>query len=418
LPRVPGRRRWNEVPLRWALRLLASRLFRPLLWATASAYRRTVMRQTPVVAVIGSFGKTSTRAAIRCALGQRQEVREGAMGTGLAWSLLRQAPWRPAVLEVGISQPGRMAEAARLVRPTMVVVTSIGSEHWNSLGDREATMREKGAMIAALPEGGVVIANGDDERVLAMAARRPAGRGCVTFGSAAHNDVRVENVALDWPGGTDFRLIGADFDVQARIGMVGSPALSAALAAVAVGRVLGIDVPTLVARLRGTRPFPGRLQPVRLPSGAIVLRDDRKAALETVENALDFLAAVPARKRLAVLGPVTEPEGPQHLLYRNLGARAAAVVDRVLLVGQGHRDLARGAWRGGLAREAVTRHGGVHELAEVLAAELRDGDVVLLKGRTEQRLARVALLLEGVDVRCRLVNCYATGLACERCPKL
>ena len=71
-----------------------------------------------------------------------------------------------------------------------------------------------------------------------------------------------------------------------------------------------------------------------------------------------------------------------------------------------------------LPAEAVTKHFGVHDVARALAAELEPGDAVLIKGRVDEKLGRIALLLSGRDVRCAVTRCPAGGLACERCSLL
>jgi UDP-N-acetylmuramyl pentapeptide synthase len=148
----------------------------------------------------------------------------------------------------------------------------------------------------------------------------------------------------------------------------------------------------------------------------VLLRDDFKSAVETIESALDTFASVPARRRFVVLGAASEFEERQTQLYLRLGERAARVSSRVLSIANSEA-LARGARRA-LPAAAVTEHHGVHELARTLAAELEPGDVVLIKGRTDQKLGRVAHLLAGRDVRCSLLRCPARGLLCERCPRL
>ena len=70
-----------------------------------------------------------------------------------------------------------------------------------------------------------------------------------------------------------------------------------------------------------------------LPSGAFLIRDDFKSSQDPVEAALETLREVPARRRIAVLGELAEATGNDN--YREMGARAAAVADRAIFVGNG-----------------------------------------------------------------------------------
>jgi UDP-N-acetylmuramoyl-tripeptide--D-alanyl-D-alanine ligase len=378
--------------------------------------RRTALRRTTVVAVVGSYGKTTTTRATALALGLGEPRGVGNSWSHLARAVLRHRAGTPLVIEVGISRPGQMLAYARMLRPDVAVVTSVGGEHRSAFAGIEETGREKSRMVSGLAPGGVAILNGDDPLVEAMAPLAP-GR-VVRFGLGERNDVRAGDVRLDWPRGTDFILSGPGFRLAARVGLVGAHSLGAALAGAAVARELGVPAETIVARLSALSPVPGRMEPVLLPSGAYLLRDDFKSGLETILRALETLAEIPAGRRIAAFGDVTEPERPQGEVYRRLGVRAASVVSRIHHVGHKFGPLAVGARQGGLGSGDLTSHADVHSLAEALRAELRAGDVVLLKGRTDQKLGRAALILSGRRVRCTLRTCHAVAIRCETCPLL
>jgi UDP-N-acetylmuramyl pentapeptide synthase len=171
---------------------------------------------TRVIAVVGSFGKSTTTRAIAAALG----VPEHGWMLSNSWSwiafaLMRIRPGqRHAVIEVGISKPGLMKGYARTVGPDIAVVTSIGSEHHVSLGTLEVTRAEKSWMLQVLPASGAAVLNGDDPNVMWMKEETRAR--VVTFGFGAAGDVRAGEVGLDWPRGTRFHLtaFGEERDVR------------------------------------------------------------------------------------------------------------------------------------------------------------------------------------------------------------
>ena len=394
----------------------ASWLLWPILGTLASLRRRTALGKTKVVAIVGSYGKTTTTRAVARALGVEKPAGGQNSWSFLARKVLRHRAGNPLVIEVGISRPGQMRAYARMLRPDIVVVTSVGREHRRSFAGRQTVQGEKARMVRGLAPAGVAILHGDDPLAAGMATVAP-GR-VVRFGLGQENDVRAEQVRLDWPRGTEFLLVGPGFQLAARVGLIGGHSLGAALAAAAVAHELDVPPEMVVQRLERLAPTPGRMQPVLLPSGAVLLRDDYKSGLETIHAALEVLAGIPARRRIAALGDVTEPEGPQRQVYRNLGARAARTATRILYVGNKFGPLASGARDAGLARDAVTDHADVHALAAALGNELREGDVVLLKGRTDQKLERVALILSGRRVRCAIRSCHVRSFPCERCALL
>ena len=391
----------------------------PLLSRLARLYRQTVVHKTRVIAVAGSFGKSTTTRAIAAALG----VPEHGSMLSNAWSwivlaLLRIRPGqRHAVIEVGISKPGQMKKYARTVGPDVTVITAIGSEHHRSLGTLEVTRAEKSWMLQVLPASGAAVLNGDDPNVMWMKEKTRAR--VVTFGFGAECDVRADGVRLDWPRGTLFRLtaFGEVRDVAVRL--LGRHMVYPILAAIAVSHLEGYALDPTLARLRELVPTPGRMDPVLLPNGVTVLRDDFKSTLETVHTALDVLAQIPASRRVVLLGSVSEPPGPQRPIYQALGERVAGIASHLVLFNNEFEPCWSGARRGGMARTAVTNAGrSARDAAEALSRILHPGDVLLIKGRGPEKLDRVRLILEGRPVACNIRYCSLRTLECEQCPML
>ena len=341
-------------------------------------------------------------------------------GGWIALALFRLRPGtRHGVIEVGINGPGQMARYASVIRPDISVVMSVGSEHQRSLKTLETTRHEKAEMVRALPPSGLAVLNGDDPNVTWMAGETRAA--VTTFGGGERNDVRATGIALDWPHGTRFTIHTPQGSRDVRIRLLGRTMVSAVLAAVTVALHEGQRLDEVLARLETLAPTPGRLQPVRLANGAMLLRDEFKAPEETIDAALDVLAEIPATRRIVVMGDVMEPVGSQGGLYRRLGARAARVASRAVVVTAGTNGVAfrAGARQGGLPGDAVIMAGrSVRRAAEALASDLAPGDVALIKGRDTQRLERIALTLMGRDVGCDLVYCNASLTRCDACPML
>jgi len=402
-----GRRRLRE-----ALRYRAW----PLYSGAAALYRRTAIPRTRLVAVVGSFGKsTTTRAA------------SAALGVEYAWfpnywsSVARSVLATPRgaahkVIEVGINGPDQMHRYARMLRPDVAIVTAVGSEHHRSLETLENTRHEKADMVRALPREGLAVLNGDDPNVLWMRGETRAR--VVTYGRAEHNDVVFDDVRLDWPRGTRFRIRAWDASAEIQTRLFGWPMIYAVTAAAATALAEGEPSGAVAERLATLAPTPGRLEVVEIPGGATLLRDDYKSTLETVDAALDVLESIPARRKLVVIGDVSEPDGSQGPIYRRLGERIARGACKLVVVGSSFERYSTGARRAGMARSAIVHAGrSVTAALEAIREDLQPGDVVLVKGRDTQRLDRVALGLMGRHVACTIDVCdVKTG--CASCPML
>jgi len=403
-------------PGRWYYRLALSWALWPALGALAALWRRTVLRHTPVVAVVGSHGKTTTRFAIAAALGQ-PPPRDGENSWSyVAFDLLRGRKHRPLVVEVGISRPGQMASYARVLRPDIVVTTAIGRAHWSSFGSVERIAYEKSTMLSALRRDGLAIVNGDDPRLLTMLGATTAR--VVRCGLGAGNDLRAETLQTTPTGGTSFDCVMGERRTPVEIALPGEPGVRATLLALGLAQALGIDRTVAAARLRGLAAPRQRLELRPLPSGASLILDGAGATEESYRIALETLSRTPARRRLALLGDISEPVPPEGSRHVELGERAAGVVERLIVVGRRFREVRRGARRGGLSPAAVTEYRNVVDAARELGRELRAGDLLLVAGRADQRVERIALALSGSPVRCAIRYCSAHGVDCATCPML
>jgi UDP-N-acetylmuramyl pentapeptide synthase len=404
---------------RYDLAVGAWRVAWPLARPVAAAYRRTALRPTRVVAVVGSFGKTTTTRAMRAVLGFKPDAPTPYNCLShLAGGLMRMRPFAAhGVLEVGITLPGQMAVYARLLRPDVTVVTSIGGEHRTSLGTPEVTRQEKSAMVAALPADGWAILNGDDPNAMWM--RTCTRARVMTFGRSEGCDVRALDVSMEWPRGTRVAMRTPAGDAEVRTGLLGGPMAYALLAACAVGLSQSIPLAEIVRRLSGLTPARQRLETVPLANGAWLIRDEYKSAEETVHAALDVLAQVSASRKWVILGPLSEPRQPAHAIYREIGERLAGIADGVVFMGAGWRDYRSGALRAGMPSDRMVKVRRAEDAVAWLKARLSPGDVVLVKGgRSTDRSDRVALALMGRTVRCNLAECHLRMGGCDACPML
>jgi UDP-N-acetylmuramoyl-tripeptide--D-alanyl-D-alanine ligase len=180
---------------------------------------------------------------------------------------------------------------------------------------------------------------------------------------------------------------------------------------------VGVPEAEAALRLEAIEPTLGRLRPEPLAGGAWLLCDDFKSALETVDAALDLFAEIPASRKQIVFGEISEPPTPQGPVYSRIGQRMGSIADRVILACgvKSFRRLRAGAQSARGSCEVLHAGPSSREAARLLALDLRPGDVVLIKGRDTQKLARVALRLRGLEVGCDIPVCDEKNL-CAVCP--
>jgi UDP-N-acetylmuramoyl-tripeptide--D-alanyl-D-alanine ligase len=348
------------------------------LQAVATAWRT---RFDPlVVGITGSIAKTSTKEAVAAVLGAAMPTlkNEGNLNNeiGLPLTVLRlRSTHRAAVLEMGMYVGGEIADLARIGRPEIGIVTAVQPVHLSRIGTIEAVERAKGELVEALPADGVAILNADDERVRRMSARTRAE--VVTYGFAPDADVRAEQVASRGASGMAFDLVTRSGRRPVTIPTLGRLAVHNGLAAAAVGLAAGLSLDAVADSLALGWSAPHRGQLVRA-GGLTIVDDSYNASPGSVVAALELLGGMPGR-RIAVLGEMLELGNEHAAGHERVGAVAAGVVDRLIVVGPGAAGIAAGAADAGMPGDALLTVPDRTAAASALLGDVRDGDVVLVK---------------------------------------
>ena len=366
---------------------------------TLDAYQRLASlarqrRTTPVVAVTGSAGKTTTRELIRAALAPLGPIWASSGNEnndiGVPLTLLGAGPeHRAVVVEMGMRGLGEIERLSRCAQPDVAVITNIGTAHIGRLGSREAIATAKCEITAALRPGGlVVIPAGDPLLDAALAAvwtgrvLRVALEGDTLAPGTAPADLTA---ALDATGAAVLTLPSGD---RLPVPLSGRHNARNLLLAVAVAQQLGV-APEALANL--TVQVPGGRNR-RLQLGGLTLLDETyNASPEAVLAALDLLAAQPGR-RFAVLGTMLELGDQSLELHRRVAARAAALdLDGLVIVDAGAEGAAMAQAAATLGQVVVVQT--PQQAAEPLRHWLRPGDVLLLKASRGVALERLIPLL-------------------------
>jgi UDP-N-acetylmuramoyl-tripeptide--D-alanyl-D-alanine ligase len=346
---------------------------------------RVVVDRLPgltVVGLTGSSGKTTTKDYIGQLLARLGPTvaPPGSLNNELGhpYTALKATPeTRFLVLEMGARAVGHIRHLAEVAPPRIGVVLNIGVAHIGKFGTLEGTALAKGELIEGLPEDGAAVLNADDPLVAGMASR--TGAKVVLFGESAAATVRATEVTLDERGRAGYLLNGE----PVRLGVVGRHQVSNTLAAAAVALELGMSLSDVAAALgeigvRSSR----RMEIFDRPDGVTVVDDSYNANPASTAVALHALMAMAAgRRTVAVLGYMAELGEFEQAGHFDTGKLAAGLgVDRIIAVAENAAAIVDGAlsvepWKG----EAIFAADQGAAIA-ALEADLRPGDVVLVKG--------------------------------------
>lgn len=338
-----------------------------------------------VIAVAGSFGKTSTKFAIAALVGPPEEVlaTPGSYNTPLGVCRTINEQLRPEhrffVVEMGAYKRGDIAELCRFVRPEVGVLTSIGPAHLERFGSLEVIRQAKYEVIQGVDSDGVGVMNVDDPVVRELAAST-AHVAVVRFGldAGGRPDVSATNVSTE-RSGTSMTVGWGDETARVSVRLLGKYAPSHVLAGFGVAKALGHSLEETAGRAAAIQPVEHRLQLIDGAGGVTVIDDAYNSNPDGAAAALDVLESMPAAKRVVVTPGMIELGPMQVDANRAFGAHVARVADVAIFVARTNRDaLVAGATSERSSAEIVT----VDTLADAtdrLKTILAPGDVVLFE---------------------------------------
>jgi UDP-N-acetylmuramoyl-tripeptide--D-alanyl-D-alanine ligase len=351
-----------------------------------------------VVGVTGSNGKTSTKDFLRAVLGGDDTV-TATLGNlnnhiGLPLSILRAEEHHcSAVWEMGMSNPGEIERLAEIGGPDVAVITHIGTAHIEFMKTREAIALEKGMLVEAISEDGLVVLNSGDD-YSAQLAERSAAR--VVMAGIEAGDVRAENLRPSGDG-TVFDLIAANQRAEVVLPVAGRHMVVNALLAAAVAVEFGRSVAEVAEALANVELTGGRLQR-RVLGGLNFLDDSYNANPDSMRAALATLADIDCEgRRIAVLGRMAELGDLERHEHRALGVAAAqAGVDILIGVGEAGEMIVQGARGDSASADVTIEHAADQEAAaEFLKSNANSDDVVLVKGSRSAAMEQVMQAFEG-----------------------
>ena len=268
---------------------------------------------TPIVAITGSVGKTTTKELIAAAL----LTQGGAVlktqanynnEIGVPKTLLSlDASHDYGVVEMGMRGPGQIALLTQTTRPNVAVITNVGTAHIELLGSEQAIADAKCELFQGLDDKGIAVLNQNDKRLMKTAARVWSGEQ-ITFGLEA-GDVAGRLIDSDW-----LEVEG----VKLPLPLPGKHNATNLLAAIAVMKALGLDWQTLQSGLKVDVPS-GRSTRVTLPNHLVFLDETYNAGVESMTAALTLLKETPGRRHIAVLGTMKELGAHSVRLHRQVG---------------------------------------------------------------------------------------------------
>jgi len=347
----------------------------------------------PLVAVVGSNGKTTTKEMLARILEERYRVLKnpGNLNNliGLPLSLLKMnSRDQVAVLEMGMNRKGEIRRLTQIAQPNIAILTNINPVHLEELGSLDGVVEAKAELVEMMGDTGRLIYNADDPRVTEISGRFKGQR--TSFGISSSADWVATRIVSKPEGEVSFRLRGPVAAVSVSLRTVGHHQVYNALAASAAASQLGATPEEIKEGLKAFQSPSMRMEMLTLGKGIRVINDTYNANPRAMQLALSTLQAVARGRRIAVLGDMAELGTYAAQAHQDVGHWVAeSAVDLLFLLGDCAPYVIKGATESGMPGSAITVEKDHRELSHHLAQSLQQGDWVLVKGSRKMKMEKV-----------------------------
>ena len=350
---------------------------------------------TPVVALTGSNGKTTTKEMISVSLETAFPVlkTKGNLNNlvGLPLTLINLTEQeRIVVLEMGMSVPGEIRRLTEIAEPDVGLITNIEGVHLEGMGSLERVREEKGELFRRMRQDGTILVNQDDPRVIDLASEFHGQK--ITFGIDHPAEVMAKEIRLQEVGGTSFTLMMEGVTMEITLPFLGGHFVSNALSAIAAASLFGIELEKVKEALEHLSPSPMRMEVLRPQEGVTLINDAYNANPRSMELALEILSQMKGKGRgIAVLGDMLELGEYSVEAHQLIGKRIGELsIDFLLALGEEAPVLVESAMRHGLDSERARIVESHPEAISILKKMARDGDWILVKGSRRMGMEKIA----------------------------
>lgn len=339
------------------------------------------MPDLTVIAITGSYGKTSTKFMIRDLLSQRMSVcsTPGSYNTPMGICKVinndLEVHHQVLILEMGARYEGNIDELCDIAEPDIAVITNVGIAHLETFGSQDAIARTKSTVVERLKKNGKAVLNADDPLVQKMSSLRDD----VTFVNVGleNGSIRGRDITYNHEG-TQFTVHRGDTNEIFKTKLLGAHNVQNMLLAVGVASCFDIRMKTMAVAARTIEPVEHRLE-LKKQGEIYVINDAFNSNPTGAKNAVEILAQFNSGRRIIItpgmieLGELEDEKNEE--FGRQIGR---ANLDLVVLVGkQRTQAIRKGIEETALPGDRVHSTESLFKANELVQDYVQAGDVVL-----------------------------------------
>ena len=353
-------------------------------------YKRSLYN-IPVIAITGSVGKTSTKDIVANVVSKKYKTlkTEGNNNNniGLPFTILRLQDEEVAVIEMGMNHFGEISLLTSIAKPTICIITNIGTSHIGNLGSRENILKAKLEILEGSKKEAVII-NNDNDLLHKWYEENKENYNIKTYGIKEQSDIMAKEIKLEENKST-FTCKINNLEEKINVPVGGEHFILNVLCAITVGEVLKIEEDKIKEGIESFKLTKKRMDIVELKNSIKIINDAYNASLESMTASLKVLSEFKERK-IAVLGDMFELGDFSEELHKKVGKEVVKNnIDILIACGENARYIADVA-REKMDKENVYILRKTEEIKPLLEKIVKNNDVILFKASNGMKFYEIA----------------------------
>lgn len=350
-----------------------------------ATYKRELYgKNFPVVGVTGSVGKTSTKDIIASVVSQEYKTLKtqgnNNNNIGLPFTMFKLKDEEAAVIEMGMNHFGEISYLTKIAKPTISVITNIGTSHIGNLGSRENILKAKLEILDGMDKK-VLVINNDNDLLHKYYTENKENENIEihTYGIENESEVMAEDIILN-ENDSEFvcNLKGEKFKVKVPVG--GIHFVYNALCAATVGKNLGLNIKQIKQGIETFELTKKRMDITELENGVTIINDSYNASFESMQASLKYLHGLKNNRKIAVLGDMFELGEYSKELHEKVGIEVVKNnIDILICSGKNAKYIAEAAKENGMNEKQIYYFEEKEQIQEFIKQNWKNGDAILFK---------------------------------------
>ena len=351
-------------------------------------YKRSLY-DIPVIAITGSVGKTSTKDIIANVVSTKYKTlkTEGNNNNniGLPMTILKLKDHEALVVEMGMNHFGEISLLTKIAKPTIAVITNIGTSHIGNLGSRENILKAKLEILEGMDKP-ILVINNDNDLLHEWYENNKEKIEIHTIGIENQSEINAKKIKLKEES-SEFIALTKQEEVKVNVPVGGTHFVYNSLCAIAIGKLLDISTENIIKGISTFELTKKRMDIKKLDNGAIIINDSYNASYESMKASIEFLAKHTGKRKIAVLGDMFELGKYTKELHEKVGKEIVKnKIDVLICSGENSKYIIESVKN---SSTKTIYFENKKQIIEKLQKELKNGDVVLVKASNAMKFYEI-----------------------------